>query len=179
MKNDLKEIIFTADEINAKVRELAKKISKDYENLDFVLITILKGSFIFASDLVRNMDISTNINFMEASSYGNGTTTSGELKIKHDLDIDIRGKHVLIVEDIIDSGITLSKLKNILYERGAGTIKICSLLNKPSRRQIEIEIDYLGFNIPDEFVVGYGMDYAEKYRNLPYVGILKPEIYTF
>ena len=178
MNKDIEKILFTEEQIAAKTKELASKITEDFRDKDFVVVTILKGGFIFSSDLVRCIDLDVNINFMVASSYADKTESSGNVKIVKDIDLDVTNRSVLIVEDIVDSGRTLSKLKKLFLERGANEVKICTILDKPSRRVAEIDIDYLGFEIPDEFVVGYGLDYAEKYRNLPYIGILKPSVYN-
>lgn len=178
MHQDVKEILLTEQQLADKTKELAKRISDDYRGKDFVMVTVLKGGFIFAADLVRQMDIDVDINFMAVSSYGSGTRSSGNVKIIKDLDSDIRGKHVLIVEDIIDSGNTLSCLAELMKERGAVDVRICTILNKPSRREVDIDVAYVGYDIPDEFVVGYGLDYDERYRNLPYLGTLKEEVYN-
>lgn len=178
MHQDVKEILLTEQQLADKTKELAKRISDDYRGKDFVMVTVLKGGFIFAADLVRQMDIDVDINFMAVSSYGSGTRSSGNVKIIKDLDSDIRGKYVLIVEDIIDSGNTLSCLAELMKERGAVDVRICTILNKPSRREVDIDVAYVGYDIPDEFVVGYGLDYDERYRNLPYLGTLKEEVYN-
>lgn len=178
MHQDVKEILLTEQQLADKTKELAKRISDDYRGKEFVMVSVLKGGFIFAADLVRQMDIDVDINFMAVSSYGSGTRSSGNVKIIKDLDSDIRGKHVLIVEDIIDSGNTLSYLAELMKERGAVDVRICTILNKPSRREVDIDVAYVGYDIPDEFVVGYGLDYNEKYRNLPYLGTLKEEVYN-
>lgn len=178
MHQDVKEILLTEQQLADKTKELAKRISDDYRGKEFVMVSVLKGGFIFAADLVRQMDIDVDINFMAVSSYGSGTRSSGNVKIIKDLDSDIRGKHVLIVEDIIDSGNTLSYLAELMKERGAVDVRICTILNKPSRREVDIDVAYVGYDIPDEFVVGYGLDYDEKYRNLPYLGTLKEEVYN-
>ncbi len=175
MNSDILKILFDENTIKNRVRELAKKISADCAGKETVLLVILKGSLIFASDLMREMTTEATLDFMQVSSYGGGTV-SGELKIIKDAQENLYGKNVIIVEDIIDTGKTLSALGALLSQRGAG-VKICAFLSKPSRREADIEPDYLGFEIPDEFVVGYGMDYDEKYRGLPYVGILKKEVY--
>ena len=179
MNNDLQEILLTQQQIKQKVAELAAQIQKDYLGKEIVLVSVLKGSFVFTADLVRQLNLPVNIQFIVASSYGSQTTSCGKLKILYDLQTDLTDKTVLILEDIIDSGVTLSNLKRLFLSRGAHEVKICALLNKPSRRKADIEIDYYGFEIPDVFIVGYGLDYAEKYRSLPYIGILKPEIYAF
>lgn len=178
MHDDVAKILINKQDISNKVHELGNKISTDYLGKNLVLISILKGSIVFMADLMRNINISVSIDFMSVSSYGSGTKTSGVVRILKDLDYPIEGLDILIVEDILDSGMTLSYLCSILKRRGANSIKIVTLLDKPQRRQVEIKPDYCGFTIPDEFVVGYGLDYCEKYRNLPYVGVLKPDIYA-
>lgn len=175
--NDVEKILISEEELSLRIKELGKKISEDYKGEDILAIGILKGSVVFLSDLIRNISNNVSIDFMTVSSYGNSAVSSGELKIKKDLDADIEGKNVLIVEDIIDSGVTLSKLKELLLKRNPDSLKICTLLNKPERRTAEIDVDYIGFDIPNEFIIGYGLDYAEKYRELPFVGVLKREIY--
>lgn len=175
--NDVEKILITKEELSERIKELGKAISKDYEGEDILCIGILKGSVVFLSDLIREIKNNVSIDFMTVSSYGNSTETTGEIKIKKDLDSDISGKHVLIVEDIIDSGITLSRLKELLLKRNPASLKICTLLNKPERRIAEIDVDYIGFDIPNEFIIGFGLDYSEKYRELPFVGVLKREIY--
>ena len=160
-------------------RELGAQISRDYEGKNLVLVSILKGSVVFMADLMRAVSIPCSIDFMVVSSYGgSNTSSSGLVKIIKDLDGDLSGKDVLIVEDILDTGVTLSKLVPMLKMRNPNSVKICTILDKPSRRKADIQPDYEGFQVPDEFVVGYGLDYDEKYRNLPYVGVLKPEIYA-
>lgn len=175
--NDVERILITKEELEKRVKELGEQISGDYKGKDILIISILKGSVVFLSDLIRHIDNNVSIDFMIVSSYGNSTETSGTVNIKKDLDTDIRGKHVLIAEDIVDSGVTLSNLIKILKERDPASIKICTLLNKPERRTADVEVEYIGFDIPNEFIIGYGLDYAEKYRELPFVGILKREIY--
>ncbi|WP_193391926.1 hypoxanthine phosphoribosyltransferase [Defluviitalea phaphyphila] len=177
MKSDIKEILFTEEELLKKVEELGKKITKDYEGEELTVIGILKGSNIFMGDLIRKIDIPVYIDFMVVSSYGQSTESSGVVKVLKDLEHSIEGKNVLIVEDIIDTGLTLDYLKSNLLRRKPKSLKICTLLDKPARRKIDLKIDYKGFEIPDEFIVGYGIDYAEKYRNLPYVAVLKEEAY--
>lgn len=159
--------------IEKRICELAEKINSDFGGEDLIVIGILKGSFMFLSDLVKHLKMNTEIHFMKASSYGGGTKTSGTVAIKLDIDRDITGKNVLIVEDIIDSGYTMCEVKKLLKCRGAKCLKLCSCLSKPSRREVDVEIEYLGFEIPDEFVVGYGLDFDEKYRNLPYIAVLE------
>lgn len=178
MRQDILKTMIGEEELQEKVKELGAQITKDYEGKKLLLVSILKGSVIFMADLMRAIDTYCRIDFMSVSSYGSGVKTSGVVKIVKDLDIDIQGYDLLIVEDILDSGKTLSYIKKILLERNPNSIRICTLLDKPERRQVpEIAADYMGFEIPDEFVVGYGLDYAETYRNLPYIGALKAEIY--
>ncbi|MDY5972499.1 MAG: hypoxanthine phosphoribosyltransferase [Butyricicoccus sp.] len=177
MKNDIQEVLFSEAQLDAKVSELGARISKDYEGKNPLIVSVLKGSYVFMADLTRKITIPCNIDFMAVSSYGNGTKTTGEVQIIKDIGSKIDGRDLIIVEDILDSGVTLSFLMKILKARGANSIRLCTLLSKPERRKVDVPIDYLGFEIPDEFVVGYGLDYAEKYRNLPYIGILKPEVY--
>ena len=177
MHNDIQEILVTEQQLQQKVQELGAAISRDYAGKDLLLVAILKGSVVFMADLMRAVTIPCNIDFMVVSSYGKGTNTSGLVKIVKDLDQDLNGKHVLIVEDILDTGVTLSNLVPMLKMRNPASVKICTILDKPSRRKADIEADYRGYQIPDEFAVGYGLDYAENYRNLPYVGVLKREVY--
>ncbi len=174
MDKNIDAVLFSKEEISQKVKELGKQISKDYnENDELVIIGILKGASIFMADLIREIDMSVNIDFMAVSSYGNSTQSSGTVKIIKDLDLEIEGKHILIVEDIIDTGLTLKYLTNNLKSRKIKGLKICTLLDKPKRRKCDLDIDYIGFEIPDRFIVGYGIDYAEKYRNLPYIASIK------
>lgn len=177
MKNDILRVLLSEEELKKRTGEMAAEISEYYKGRPLLVVTVLKGSFIFAADLMRALTIPAEIDFMVLSSYGASTTTSGVVQIRKDLDRDIKDAEILIVEDILDSGMTLSYLKNMLLARGAKSVRICTILNKPSRRKADITPDYVGFDVPDEFVVGYGLDYAEKYRNLPYVGILKREVY--
>lgn len=177
MKNDIQEILYSEDVLTKKIKELANEISKDYEGKDLVVVGILKGSVIFAAELIKNISVKCEIDFMAVSSYGNSTETSGVVRILKDLDHNIEGKDILIVEDIVDTGVTLSYLLKYLKARKANSIEIVSLLNKPKRRAVELDVKYIGFEVPDEFIVGYGIDYAEKYRNLPFIGILKREVY--
>lgn len=166
------EVMISEAEIASRITELGLQISEHYRDSgsDMVLVGLLRGSFMFMADLCRAIDVSHEVDFMTASSYGNSTTSSRDVKILKDLDEDIRGKDVLIVEDIIDSGNTLSKVREILSLRGPKSMAICTLLDKPSRREVDVPVEYVGFAIPDEFVVGYGIDYAQRYRHLPYVG---------
>lgn len=177
MENDVQNVLLTAEEIKNKVAELGARISQDYAGKDLLLVSVLKGSVVFMADLMRAISIPAGIDFMAVSSYGTGAKTSGVVKIIKDIDIELEGKDLLIVEDILDSGKTLSYLKELLQGRGPASIRIATLLDKPARHQVEMEVDYIGFEVPDEFLVGYGLDYAERYRNLPYIGVLKPEVY--
>ena len=174
---DIKEVLYSGEQLHAKMQELGAAITADYAGKDLLMVSILKGSVMVMADLMRAVDLPLQIDFMNVSSYGAGTETKGSVKILKDLDVDIKGKHVLIVEDILDSGVTLHNLINLLKQREPASVEICTLFSKPSRRQVEVEAKYLGYEIPDAFIVGYGLDFAEKYRNLPYVGILKEEIY--
>lgn len=178
MHQDLLKVLLTAEEIKARVAELGRQISKDYEGEEVVLVGILKGAVIFFADIAREITVPVRMDFMAISSYGSATKTTGVVRIMKDLDRDITGKNVIIIEDIVDSGMSLSFLRENLIARGAKSLKICVLLDKPERRRVHIDVDYRGFEVPDEFVVGYGLDYAERYRELPMIGILKPEIYT-
>lgn len=177
MKDLMEEIVVTESALKERIKALGLQITKDYQDKSLVIISILKGSVIFTSDLVRMIELPLTLDFMAVSSYGNATKSTGVVKIIKDLDKSIEGKHVLIVEDIIDSGLTLTYLKEILSARGPASIKICTLLDKPAHRKEKIAVDYVGFEVPDGFIVGYGIDYAEHYRNLPYIGILKKEVY--
>ncbi len=176
--NDIKSILISEEEIQELVSELGDRINKDYEGKEVIFAVILKGSLVFAADLMRRLTMPVKLDFMQASSYGESAVSSGIINIKKDLDNVISGKHVLIIEDIIDSGNTLAKLKQVLLERDPASVKICALLSKPSRREMDVEVEYIGKDIPDEFVVGYGLDFNERYRNLPYIGILKPQVYA-
>ena len=178
MKEDVLRVLLSEDEIREKVRELGGKITADYKNSNLMLVTVLKGAVVFLADLMRQIDVPAEIDFMVVSSYGSGVKSSGVVKIVKDLDVPLAGKDILIVEDILDSGLTLSYIKELLESRGPRSIRIATLLDKPSRRKVDLQADYVGFTIPDEFVIGYGLDYDEKYRNLPYIGILKPEVYS-
>jgi len=177
MIKDIKEVLLTEDQIINRVKEIGKAISEEYNGKDLLIVGILKGSVIFASELIKNISIPCEIDFMAVSSYGNSTETSGVVRTLKDLDHGIEGKDIIIVEDIIDSGITLDYLLKYLKARKANSIEIATLLTKPSRRRVDLNVKYCGFEVPDEFLVGYGLDYSEKYRNLPYVGILKEEVY--
>ncbi len=178
MEQDILKVLISEQELKAKVAELGKRISEDYRGKNLLMISILKGSVVFMADLMRAIDIHARIDFMSVSSYGAGTKTSGVVKIVKDLDIPLAGYDLLIVEDILDSGLTLAYISELLHSRNPKSIRICTLLDKPERRKADVHADYFGFEVPDEFVVGYGLDYDEKYRNLPYVGVLKPEVYN-
>ena len=179
MDKDMAKVLFSQEELQTRIRELGALLSEDYRGKTPTMVCILKGAIMFYTDLVRSMDIPLTMDFMAVSSYGNSTKSSGEVEIRKDLSTSIEGKHVVIVEDIVDSGFTLTYLTRLLNTRGAKSIKLCTLLDKPSRRApgITLRADYSGFAVGNEFVVGYGLDYAELYRNLPYIGVLKPEIY--
>ncbi|MDY3367078.1 hypoxanthine phosphoribosyltransferase [Zhenhengia yiwuensis] len=177
MQNDIGRVLLSEAEIVAKVKELGDKLTEEYRGKELLVVGILKGSNVFMSDLIRQINIPLKIDFMMVSSYGNATESTGVVKIIKDIEQSISGKHLLIVEDIIDSGLTLKYLKEMLETRKPASIKLCTLLDKPARRKENVDVDYVGFEMPDEFLVGYGIDYAEYYRNLPYIGVLKPEVY--
>lgn len=174
---DCSEILFSKEELEAKVSELGAILSERYRGKKLVVIGLLKGSFVFLSDLVRHMDTDMSIEFMVVSSYRDSTVSSGEVRISLDLKTDIQDKEVLIVEDILDTGNTLYFIRKLLLDRGPSSVSICTLLDKPARRTANISADYVGFVIEDKFIIGYGLDYAERYRNLPFIGVLRPEIY--
>ena len=177
MNDDILRVLYSEEELEAKCAELGAQISKDYEGKNLLLVSVLKGAVVFMTDLMRHITVPCSIDFMVVSSYGSGVKTSGVVKIVKDLDADLAGKDLLIVEDILDTGRTLHYLKQLLQDRNPNSIRIATLLDKPERRRAAVRADYVGYQVPDEFVVGYGLDYDEKYRNLPYVGILKPEVY--
>ena len=178
MKHDIRTVLYSEEELANRVRELGKQIAADYKGENVLLVSVLKGSVIFMADLMRAIDIPCAIDFMCVSSYGSGTKTSGVVNIIKDLSVkDVDNYHLLIVEDILDSGKTLFYLRKVLQARNPKSIRLCTLLDKPERREADIKADYIGFTVPDEFVVGYGRDSDEKYRNLPYIGILKPAVY--
>lgn len=177
MQNDISRVLLSAEEIAKRVKELGQQITKDYQGCDLLVVGILKGSNMFMSDLIRHIDMPMHMDFMIVSSYGNATESTGVVKIMKDLEKGIQGKHVLIIEDIIDTGLTLKYLTQILNTRKPESVKLCTLLDKPARRKEPVDVDYIGFEMPDEFLVGYGIDYAEYYRNLPFIGVLKPEVY--
>ena len=171
-------MLLTKEQLNEKIEQMGAQISKDYEGKDLLIVCILKGSCIFMSELAKNITIPMEMDFMSVSSYGAHTVTSGIVNIKMDLDTDIAGKDVLVVEDILDTGVTLAKILELLASRKPASLKLAALLNKPDRRKLDIHLDYEGYKIPDEFVVGFGLDYNEKYRNLPFVGILSSKVYS-
>lgn len=178
MMDDIERVLISEKELQEAVNRIGAQISEDYEGKNLVLVSILKGSLVFMADLMRAIKIPCEIDFMSVSSYGSGVKTSGVVKIIKDLDENLEGKDILLVEDILDSGKTLSYISALLAARNPASIRICTLLDKPERREADVRADYSGFPVPDEFVVGYGLDYAQKYRNVPYIGVLKPEIYA-
>lgn len=177
MMDDLEKILFSEAEVASRIKELGEAITQDYAGKEILMVGVLRGAVIFMADLARSIKLPVAIDFMAVSSYGSTTSSSGVVRILKDLDEDVENKHVLIVEDIIDSGLTLNYLMENLWSRKPASIKICTLLNKPDRRKVEVPVAYNGFTIPDHFVVGYGLDFAEKYRNFPFIGVLKPEVY--
>lgn len=177
MKDDIKEVLLSEEVIQCKVKELGSALSEEYRDRFPLVVGILKGAMPFMSDLIKHIDGHIEMDFMDVSSYGNEMISSGEVKIIKDLNTSVEGRDVLIIEDIIDSGLTLNYLVDLFHYRKAKSVKVVTLLDKPEGRKVELKPDVVGFNVPDEFVVGYGLDYAERYRNLPYIGILKPEVY--
>ena len=177
LEQDIERVLFNEEELKARVAEIAARIDRDYAGKEPMLISVLRGSFIFMADLARAITLPCTVDFMAVSSYGSGTTSSGQVKITKDLSESIEGRDIIVVEDILDSGNTLSYLFQLLQARHPASVRLCTLLDKPSRRTKPITADYTGFTVDDLFVVGYGLDYAEKYRNLPYIGILKPAVY--
>ena len=178
MRDDIQDILFSAGQIDKRVKELGAQITRDYADKSLLIIGVLKGCFVFLADIARCIDLDCEVRFLTASSYGFQSVPSGKVKIKKDIDFEVEGRDVLIIEDILDSGVTLAGLRNYVMESSPASIAICALLDKPARRKVQIRADYTGFICPDEFVVGYGLDYAERYRNLPFVASLKPEIYS-
>lgn len=178
MRQDIEKIIISEEDIKVKIKELGEKIATDFAGKCPIIIGILKGGIIFMADLVRAVNIPLEIEFLSVSSYGASTQSSGVVKIRKDIDADIQDRHVIIVEDIVDTGLTLQYIYDYLYKHKPKSLHICSLLDKPEAHKTDLKIDYVGFEVGNEFVVGYGLDYAEKYRNLPYIGILKKEIYS-
>ena len=177
LEKNIEKVLLTEDQLEQRIKELGAEITRDYQGKELGLAAVLRGSYVFMADLTRAIDLPLTVDFMAVSSYGAGTVSSGQVEIKKDLSDPIEGKNLLIIEDILDSGNTLYYLMDVLSARHPASIRICTLLDKPERRVKPIKADYAGFVIPDAFVVGYGLDYAEKYRNLPYVGVLKPEVY--
>lgn len=177
LERDIQEVLFSQEDLARRVGEIADQITGDYQGKEIMLISVLRGSFVFMADLCRRIDLPCTIDFMAVSSYGSGTSSTGQVQITKDLSGDIAGKHIIVVEDILDSGNTLSYLLKLLEQRKPASIRLCTLLDKPDRRVKPVEVHYTGFTIPDAFVVGYGLDYAERYRNLPYIGVLKPAVY--
>ena len=177
MQDDIEKVLLSEEEIQEIVTRVGAEVSRDYRGKNLVLVSVLKGSVVFMADLMRAIDIPLSIDFMVVSSYGNGTESSGKVKIIKDLDLDLSGQDLLLEEDILDTGRTLYNLREILKMRSPSSIKICTFLDKPERRQADIAADYVGARVPDEFVVGYGLDYSQRYRNLPYLGVLKPRVY--
>ncbi len=175
--NDIEKVFYNETEIQRVVTQIGRQITADYQDKDLLLVSILKGSVMFMTDLMRQVNLPCAIDFMAVSSYGSGTKTTGVVQILKDLSHPIEGKDVLIIEDILDSGMTLDYVMHMLRARNPRSLRICTLFDKPSRRQADIHADYVGFEVPDEFIVGYGLDYDEKYRNLPFIGVLKPSVY--
>jgi len=178
MDQDILKVLYTEEEIAKRVKEMGAQLYEDLKDKEPLFVSVLRGAFVFMADIVRACQVKSDVEFIAVSSYENSTTSSGVVKITHDIQQDISGRHLVIIEDILDSGNTLSFLKKYFLTKGAASVTICTLMDKPSRRTKAIEADYVGFSIPDEFVVGYGLDYAQKYRNLPYIGVLKPEVYS-
>ena len=178
MHNDIKQVLLTKEQIAKRVEEMGKQITADYEGKDLIVVVLLKGAAWFATDLNRAIDLTLRVDFMVASSYGNGTSTTGNVKVKLDVSENIAGKHVLLIDDIIDSGVTFAAISDMLRQNKPASLKTVALCDKAERRINGMEADYVGFKIPDEFVVGFGLDYAGDYRNLPYIGVLKPAVYA-
>lgn len=178
MHDDIKQILLTKEEIDNRVVEMGKELTEAYKDKDLVVVVLLKGAAWFATDLTRAIDLPLRVDFMVASSYGNGTSTTGNVKVKLDLSEDIKGKDVLVIDDIIDSGVTFAAISDMLRQYKPASLKTAALCDKAERRVNGLQADYVGFKIPDEFVVGYGLDYAGDYRNLPYIGVLKPSVYA-
>ena len=178
MRSEIESILVSEEQLSKRIAELGEAITRDYKGQQLLLIGVLKGSVVFMADLMRRIDLDVSIDFMAVSSYGSGTKTSGQVRILKDLNRSVEGQNILIIEDILDSGVTLSYLTGLLWSRKPASIRLCTLLDKPERRRVDVKPDYVGFTIPDAFVVGYGLDYDERFRQLPYVGILKPEVYA-
>ncbi|MBS6861534.1 MAG: hypoxanthine phosphoribosyltransferase [Clostridiales bacterium] len=177
MEQDIARVLYSEEYLKEVVQKIGRQISEDYKGKNLLMVSVLKGSVVFMADLMRAVTIPCSIDFMSVSSYGSGTKTSGVVRILKDLDNDLNGKDLLLVEDILDSGMTLNYIRDMLQQRHPRSIRLCTLFDKPERRTVDITADYFGAVVPDAFIVGYGLDYDEKYRNLPYVGILKPEVY--
>lgn len=178
MESAIQEVLLDEKQLEAKIKDLGRILSQDYEDKNPLIICVLKGSFIFTAELVKRISIPVEIDFISLSSYGSGTESSGKVRVMKDLDVSVEGRHVLIIEDIIDTGLTMSYFTDLLIRRDAASVKVVTLLDKPERRKTDMKADYIGFTIPDAFVVGFGLDFAEKFRNLPYIGVLKPEVYS-
>ncbi|MGX9132876.1 hypoxanthine phosphoribosyltransferase [Rummeliibacillus sp. JY-2-4R] len=179
LQNDIEKVLISEEDLQNKIKELGESLTAEYQDKFPLLIGVLKGAMPFMADLMKRIDSYVEIDFMDVTSYGNATVSSGEVKIVKDLNTSVEGRDIIIIEDIIDSGLTLSYLVDLFKYRKAKSIKIVTLLDKPSGRKVDLQADYVGFEVPDAFVVGYGLDYAEKYRNLPYIGVLKPAVYSF
>jgi len=178
LKDDLREILFTSEQIAARIKELGAEITRDYAGKKLMLLGVLKGCFVFLADIARHIDLDCEIRFLTASSYGFASVSSGKVNIDENIEFNVSGRDVIIIEDILDSGITLTALHALVAKNKPASLKTCTLLDKPERRQVPFTTDYTGFVCPNEFVVGYGLDYGEIYRNLPYVAVLKPEVYS-
>ena len=178
MDQDILKILYTEKQIAARVEALGQQMYEDLKDKEPLFVSVLRGAFIFMADIVRACQVRSDVEFIAVSSYGNATTSSGAVQITHDIQQDITGRNLVVIEDILDSGNTLSFLKQYFLTKGAASLSICTLLDKPSRRAKAITADYIGFTVPDEFVVGYGLDYCQLYRNVPYIGVLKPEVYS-
>ena len=178
LAHDIARVLISEEDLQRRVAELGAQVSADYCDMNPLLICVLKGGYVFLADLTRALTIKHGIDFMAVSSYGDSTTSSGVVRILKDLDRDITGRHILLVEDIIDTGHTIAYLLENLRVRGPASIRICTLLSKPARREVRLDVDYIGFDIPNEFVIGYGLDFSENYRNLRFIGVLKPEVYS-
>lgn len=178
MDQDILKVLYSEQEIARRIREMGAQMFEDLQDKEPLFVSVLRGAFIFMADIVRACQVRCDVEFIAVSSYGNSTSSSGVVQITHDIQQDISGRHLVVIEDILDSGNTLYFLKQYFMTKGAASVSICTLLDKPSRRTKMITPDYTGFVVPDEFVVGYGLDYGQKYRNLPYIGVLKPEVYT-
>ena len=177
MEGDFSRILFTEEQIQKRVKEMGAQITEDFQGHKPVLLGILKGCFVFLADLARSIDLECEIRFLQVSSYGFMSVSSGNVKIGNEMDFEITDREIILIEDVLDSGFTITALRNLIMRHMPASIKICSLLDKPMRRKVQVTPDYLGFDCPDEFIVGYGLDYAERYRNLPYVAVLKTEVY--